>query len=104
MDPTAESPPGCLVLLLRLSAGMDAAAVTVHTPPDRAATLTAADAPGGGADELVESVVGRAAEGSVGPFDVAVLGYHPAESGEPRLVSLLPSGDPTPRFVPLGQV
>ena len=99
MDPTpAELPPGCLVLLIRLSAGMTADVVTARgeIPAFVAARQLA--------DELVDGLVNAASEHALGPLDVAVLGYRTAEDGAPQLFSLLPTGEATPRFVPLAQV
>ncbi|HEY1186892.1 MAG TPA: hypothetical protein VGE74_04500 [Gemmata sp.] len=100
MDPTpAEPPPGCLVLLLRLSAGMTCDVVTPRgeTPALVAARFLA--------DDLIEGLVNTAAVGyAVGAVDVAVLGYHTSGAGAPHLASLLPDGDHRPRFVPLAQV
>lgn len=100
MDPTpAELPPGCLVLLLRLSAGMTADVVTGRgeTPAFVAARFLA--------DELLDGLVNTVAAGyEIGTVDVAVLGYRTAEDGSPQLLSLLPDGDAKPRFIPLAQV
>src|SRR5687767_14225618 len=105
MDPTAaELPPGCLVLLIRLSAGMETARVSAQGADERHEDVPAFAAARQLADELVEYLVGLAAEGSAGPIDVAVLGYHAGEEGVPRLFSLLPTSDATPRFLPLAQV
>lgn len=100
MDPTpAEPPPGCLVLLLRLSSEMTA---DVVTPRGEMPAFVAAR---GLADELLEGLVNTAAAGyAVGALDVAVLGYRTTEDGTPQLLSLLPDGDPKPRFVPLAQI
>src|SRR3954471_6128553 len=100
MDPTpAELPPGCLVLLLRLSAGMPA-----DGAPGRGESVAFASARQL-ADELIDGLVTTAAGGyAVGEIDVAVLGYRTAEDGAPQLFSLLPDGDPKARFVPLAQV
>src|SRR5947209_3104450 len=100
MDPTpAEPPPGCLVLLLRLSAGMTADVVTGRG--ESVAFAAARQL----ADELLEGLVNTVAAGyAVGAIDVAVLGYRTAEDGSPQLLSLLPDGDPKPRLVPLVQV
>ncbi len=94
-----NEPPGCLVLLLRLSAGMTADVVTPRgeAPGFAAARLLA--------DELLEGLVNTAAAGyAVGDLDIAVLGYRTAEDGSPQLLSLLPDGDPRPRVVPLSEV
>ena len=98
MDPT-EPPPGCLVLLLRLSAGMTADVTTSRgeVPAFAAARQLA--------DELLEGLVNTAVGGyAVGALDVAVLGYRTSEDGAPQLLSLLPDGDPKARFVPLARV
>jgi hypothetical protein len=100
MDPTpAEPPPGCLVLLLRLSAGMTADVVTGRG--ESVAFAAARQL----ADELLEGLVNTVTGGyAVGAIDVAVLGYRTGDDGTPRLVSLLPDGDAKPRLVPLAQV
>jgi hypothetical protein len=100
MDPTAaESPPGCLVLLLRLSADMTAEVVTGRGESVAFASARFL------ADELIEGLVNTAAAGyAIGAIDVAVLGYRAAEDASPQLVSLLPDGDPKPRLVPLARV
>ncbi len=100
MDPTpAEPPPGCLVLLLRLSAGM-----TADVPTSRG-DIPAFVAARQLADEFLEGLVNTVAGGyAVGAVDVAVLGYRTSEGGTPQLLSLLPDGDPMARFVPLAQV
>lgn len=100
MDPTpADPPPGCLVVLLRLSAGMTADVVTSHgeTPAVVAARFLA--------DDLIEGLVGTAAAGyAVGALDVAVLGYRAPGGGALEVLSLLPGGGSEPRFVPLAEV
>ncbi len=99
MDPTADPPPGCLVVLLRLSAGMAA-----DVPTSRG-DIPACVAAQFLADELLDGLVNTAAGGfAVGAIDVAVLGYRTAADGSPQLLSLLPDGDAAPRFVPLAQV
>jgi hypothetical protein len=97
--PAAELPPGCLVLLIRLSADMAAEAVTGRgeLPAWVAARFLA--------DELLEGLVNTLAAGyAVGELDVAVLGYRTSEDGSPQLFSLWPDGELTPRFVPLATV
>jgi hypothetical protein len=100
MDPNpAEPPPGCLVLLLRLSAEMTTDVVTSRgeTVAFAASRLFA--------DELLEGLVNTVTAGyAVGAIDVAVLGYRAAEDGTPQLFSLLLDGDAKPRFVPLSQI
>ena len=99
MDPTADPPPGCLVVLLRLSAGMTADVVTGRGESVAFAAQRQL------ADELLDGLVNTAASGfAVGAIDVAVLGYRTAADGSPQLLSLLPDGDAAPRFVPLAQV
>jgi hypothetical protein len=100
MDETpAELPPGCLVLLLRLSADMTANVVTGRG--EAVAFAAARDL----ADELLEGLVNTVAGGYVvGAIDVAVLGYRTGEDGSAQLFSLLPDGDAKPRFVPLTTV
>src|SRR5829696_7760247 len=96
MDP-AELPPGCVVLLVRLSAGMTADVAT------RYGEIPAFVAARQLADELLEGLVNAASEHALGPIDVAVLGYRTSD-GAPQVFSLLPAGDATPRFVSLAQV
>ena len=100
MDPTpAEPPPGCLVLLLRLSAGMTAEVVTGRGETVAVAAVRQL------ADELIDALANTAAAGyALGPLDIAVLGYRTAEDGSPQLFSLLPDGDPKPRLVPISEV
>src|SRR5215510_9424625 len=100
MDPTAaELPPGCLVLLLRLSAGMTADVVTGRGESVAFASARFL------ADELLEGLVTTATTGyDIGQIDIAVLGYRTIRDGSPLLFSLLPDGDPKPRLVPLSQI
>ncbi|MCI0702879.1 MAG: hypothetical protein L0241_17505 [Planctomycetia bacterium] len=99
MTETAEPPPGCLVLLLRLSAGMTAEVVTGRGEAVAFAAIRQL------ADELLDALVNTVAAGyAVGPLDVAVLGYHTTEDGSPLLVSLLPDGEPNPRLVPITEI
>jgi hypothetical protein len=99
MDPTAaELPPGCLVLLLRLSAGMTADVVTGRGESVAFASARFL------ADELLEGLVNTAASYAIGEIDVAVLGYRTTRDGSPLLFSLLPDGDPKPRLVPLSRI
>ncbi|MDY3552326.1 hypothetical protein R5W24_001407 [Gemmata sp. JC717] len=98
-ETTAEPPPGCLVLLLRLSSGMTRDVVTPRgeAPAVEAARLLT--------DDLIEGLVNTAAAGyAVGALDVAVLGYRAPDQEGQQLLSLLPDGDPKPRFVPLAHV
>ncbi|MBP3959010.1 hypothetical protein J8F10_27520 [Gemmata sp. G18] len=100
MDPTpAEPPPGCLVLLLSLSAEMTASVVTGRG-------TAAASAVGRQlAAEVLEGLVRAVAAGhAVGPIDVAVLGYRTPKDGMLQLISLLPGGDPKPQFTPLARI
>jgi hypothetical protein len=100
MDPTSdEPPPGCLVILLRVSAGMTAEVVTSRGETVGFAAVRML------ADELVEALVNTVAAGyAVGEMDVAVLGYRAAEDGSPQLFSLLPDDEPKARLVPLARV
>src|SRR3954468_21000394 len=100
MDSTAaESPPGCLVLLIRLSADMTAEVVTGRGESVAFASARFL------ADELIEGLVNTVSAGyAVGEIDVAVLGYRASADGTPQLLSLLPDGDAKPRFVPLSRV
>jgi len=111
MDPTpAESPPGCLVILIPLSASMadDARVWLAHRlmpdgepeirdiPRSLAARFLA--------DELIESLANTLASGYPLPLDVAVLGYNANEDGTLNLVSLLTAAKPTNRLVPLSEI
>ncbi|VTR91268.1 hypothetical protein, partial : Uncharacterized protein OS=Pseudanabaena biceps PCC 7429 GN=Pse7429DRAFT_3026 PE=4 SV=1 [Gemmata massiliana] len=100
MDPiSADPPPGCVVLLLSLSAEMTANVVT------ETGTLTAAAAERRLAAGVVEGLVSAVAAGhATGPIDVAVLGCRALEDGAFQLISLLPVGDPKPQFLPLAQL
>jgi hypothetical protein len=111
MDPNAaEPPPGCLVILTPLSAQMadDARVWLAHrvTPEGEAEVrdLPKALAARFLADELIEGLVNTLAAGYALPLDVAVVGYHTDEIGEPKLVSLLPGDNPAVRFVPLSEI
>ncbi|AWM40734.1 hypothetical protein C1280_29615 [Gemmata obscuriglobus] len=87
------------MLLLRLSGGMTRDVVTPRgeAPAVEAARLLA--------DDLIEGLVNTAAAGyAVGALDVAVLGYRAPDQEGQQLLSLLPDGDPKPRFVPLAHV
>ena len=77
MDPTPEAPPppGCLVLLLRLSEGMTADVVTGRGEAVAFAAVRQL------ADELMETLVYTAGNYSVGDIDVAVLGYRTDPDG-----------------------
>ncbi|MBA4064719.1 MAG: hypothetical protein C0501_13590 [Isosphaera sp.] len=105
-DPTADAPPGCLVILTALSAGMgeDARVWFAHRhPPDGDPEVR--DVPGAVAarflaDELIEGLVNTAAAGYPVPLDVAVLGYRADEAGAVQFVPLLPGADAA-RPVPL---
>jgi hypothetical protein len=111
MDPTHdESPPGCLAILLPLSASLNADVrvwlghrLTGDGEPE------VRDIPGFIAarflaDELLEGLVYSLAAGYHIPLDVVVLGYGTAPDGTLRLVSLLPTKHPTPRFLPLAEI
>jgi hypothetical protein len=110
MDPTPDTPPGCLVILTPLSAGMAADAVV------RLAHRAAAD---GGpevreipkaaaarflADELVEALVNTLAGGYPLDLDVAVLGYRTGGNGRAEFVPLLPPATARAPLVPLAGV
>lgn len=111
MDPTtAEPPPGCLVILIPLSASMadDARVWLAHRlMPDGEAEIR--DIPKSLAarflaDELIEALANTLASGYPVPLDVAVLGYSAREDGTLNLVSLLAEAKPTNRFVPLSEI
>ncbi len=111
MDPnTAEPPPGCLLILMPLSAAMaeDARVWLAHRyTPDgepEVRDLPKSFAARFLADELLEGLVNTLDAGYAVPFDVAVLGYSSGEDGELNLVSLLPGENPTPRLAPLAEV
>ncbi len=111
MDPTtAEPPPGCLVILIPLSASMadDARVWLAHRlTPDGEAEIR--DVPKSLAarflaDELIEALANTLATGYPVPVDVAVLGYSAREDGTLNLVSLLAEAKPANRFVPLAEI
>jgi hypothetical protein len=95
MDTAAELPPGCLVVLIRLSADM---AADVPTPRGEFPAATAARFL---ADALIEWLVDTAAQY---PIDLAVLGYRTGPDQTLQLFSLLPTEDPSARFLPLTHV
>lgn len=91
--------PGCVVLLIRLSAGMTADVVTGRGESTALASTHFL------VDELLEALVNTHAAGyEIGETDVAVLGYRAGENDSPQLLSLLPDGDSKARFVPLAQI
>lgn len=94
----SDTPPGCLVVLVRLSAGM-AADVPTAAHGDVPAFVAARQL----TDDLIEGLVNAASQYPLGPLDVAVLGYRADESGKPHLLSLLP-GTTTPQLLPLNHV
>src|SRR5436305_1379010 len=111
MDPTpADPPPGCLVILVPLSAGMadDARVWLAHRSTDDGEP-DVRELPKGFAarflaDELLDGLVNTLAAGYAVPLDVAVLGYKAGENGAAELTSLLPGEDPKPRLVPLAEI
>ncbi|HEV3437256.1 MAG TPA: hypothetical protein VG122_07850 [Gemmata sp.] len=111
MDPTTtESPPGCLVILIPLSAGMaeDVRVQLAHrfTPegePD-IRDLPKSFVARFLADELLDGLVNALVAGYPIPLEVAVLGYNANGDGNLKLVSLLPDGNPESRFIPLADV
>src|SRR5262245_45186908 len=105
MDPTPAEPPGCLVILVPLSAAMadDVRIRLAHRDIDGEPDLR--DLPKGVAvrflaDELIDALVNTFEAGYSVPLDVAVVGYH-ADDGAPRLRSLLSGDDPQQRFAAL---
>ncbi len=96
MPDLPDPPPGCLAVLVRLSA--DTAAEVFAPAHGEAPAFRLAQQL---SDGLLEYLTANYA---TGPLDVAVLGYRTSEAGAPELLSLLPDGDPRPRFVPLSQV
>jgi hypothetical protein len=110
MDPTPDSPPGCLVILIPLSTGMseDARVRLAHrfTPegePD-IRDLPKQFVARFLADELVDGLVNALTAGYPIPLEVAVLGYSAGDDGGLKLTSLLPDGNPESRFLPLADV
>src|SRR5262245_18281917 len=110
MDPTpAEPPPGCLVILTPLSAGMadDAQVWLAHRyTPDGEPEVR--DVPKSAAerflaDELLDALSGTLAGGYPLPLDVAVLGYWTGENGTLELTSLLPAGG-VPKLTSLADI
>lgn len=105
-----ESPPGCLVVLIPLSAGMaeDSRVRLAHrfTPegePD------VRELPGSFVarfmtDELLDGLVNSLHAGYPIPLEVAVLGYGTWDDGNLKLVSLLPDGNTERRFVPISEI
>lgn len=92
-------PPGCLVLLLRLSTDMTGDVLTGRgeLPPVVAAQQLV--------DELLQGLVDTLAAGHpIGHWDVAVLGYRTTPDGSAQLLSLLADGKPRPRWVPLAEL
>ncbi|MBA4186795.1 MAG: hypothetical protein C0467_02130 [Planctomycetaceae bacterium] len=111
MDPTpAELPPGCLVILIPLSASMadDARVWLGHrSTPDGEPEIR--DVPKSLAarflaDELIEALANTLASGYPLPLDVAVLGYGAHADGTLNLISLLAGAKPTNRLVPLADI
>jgi hypothetical protein len=111
MDPTpSDSPPGCLVILIPLSAGMaeDVRVRLAHryTPegePD-IRELPKQFVARFLSDELIEGLVNTLAAGYQVPLEVAVLGYGNGEEGKLKLTSLLPNGNAERPFVPLAEI
>jgi hypothetical protein len=95
MPELPDPPPGCLAVLVRLSA--DTATEVTTARGESPAFVLARQL----SDDLLEYLTANYASG---PLDVAVLGYRTSETGAPELFSLLPDGDAKPRFVPLSQV
>jgi hypothetical protein len=111
MDPNpSDAPPGCLVVLIPLSAGMAEDArvwlahrQTVEGEPD------IRDLPRGFlarffTDELIDGLVNALAAGYPIPLEIAVLGYNAGDDGKLRLVSLLQDGNADRRFVALADL
>src|ERR1700724_1946922 len=105
MDPgTTESPPGCLVVLISLSAGMseDAWVRLSHrfSPEDEPdlRELPKEFAARFLVDELLEGLVNALAQGYPIPLEVAVLGYSAGDDGALKLVSMLPGASAATRF------
>ncbi|MCE9564088.1 MAG: hypothetical protein K8U57_18750 [Planctomycetes bacterium] len=105
-----ELPPGCLVILIPLSASMadDARVWLAHRlTPDGEAEIR--DIPKSLAahflaDELIEALANTLAGGYPIPLDVAVLGYGANDDSSLNLISLLSGAKPTNRLVPLSDV
>lgn len=93
-----KSPPGCLLLLLQLSASMkiDVPSYRGEFPKNHLARLLA--------DEVVEDLVAGHVEGIVaGNFDVSIVGYSQSKEGPPD-VSLLPDDKTQPHFLSVAQL
>jgi hypothetical protein len=111
MDPNnSESPPGCLVVLIPLSAGMaeDCRVRVAHrfTPegePD-IRELPKNFVMRFMTDEVLDGLVNSLTAGYPIPFEMAVLGYGTQEDGSLKLNSLLPDGNSARRFVPLDEI
>lgn len=80
-----SAPPGCLLVLVQLSASMTAEVVTPL------GESTAAAAAGYGLDHLLEGLVSVAAEPLPVALDIAVIGYRASDNGV-SFESLLPAG------------
>src|ERR1700741_5149528 len=87
--------PGCLLLLVQLSASMTAEVVTPL------GESTAAAAAGYGLDHLLEGLASVAAEPLPVALDIAVIGYRANDTGV-SFESLLPAGGGS--FISLGQL
>ena len=108
-QPTAEAPPGCLVVLIAQSAAMaaDVRVRLVHRefdgePDER--ELPALFAARFLADELLEGLAGALAAGYSVPLDVAVIGYRSDADGALQLTSLLPEGRPHVQLQPFADL
>jgi hypothetical protein len=104
---TAQPPPGCLVILISLSASMadDARMWLGHRwtsdGEPEVADLPRIVAARYLADEVIEALVTAQTAGYAVPLDVAVVGYHAKSDGTVTIVSLLPASEPKPRLVHL---
>ena len=109
MDPTAEAPPGCLIVLIAQSAAMadDARVRLAHREIDGEPDIR--ELPKGFAarflaDELLEGLADALVAGYPVPLDVAVIGYCSRDDGTPVFTSLLPDGKPRVQLLPLADV
>ncbi len=107
---TDQSPPRCLVILIPLSASMNAdvrvwlahrfteeGEPELREVPRRLAAQFVAD-------ELIEGLVNSIAAGYPLTLDLAVIGYSADDAGQTKFTSLLPGEDGGVRFVPISEI
>lgn len=103
--PMTEEPPGCLVILIALSAGMagDVRVWPAHrSGPNGEPELSDLPAQWAArflADELIDGLVNTLTAGYAVPLDVAVLGYQTNADGVATILPLLPVGESKLRWV-----